>query len=250
MHSINCGEIWGGIYGRDLDVCTSGIEASLFSSACMSGKGGDIYYISVCGSDLLTKIAIADVTGHGQEVSETSQCLYDSLKNRMNEMESNLVLCDMNNVAVEYGFNAITTAAIATFSRINHFIYFSYAGHHPILVKDSVKQQWSNLELPSAGRVANVPLGISKDLPYDIASQKVNKGDLLFLYTDGVVEAKNSEGELFGESKLLAVLNAASNNIKAIEDSVLTALLEHTGDKLEHDDVTFMAIRIREEMPE
>jgi hypothetical protein len=66
-HQIGCSEIWGGIQGEDLDVRTSGIVASLHSSAAVGAKGGDIYYISVGSNDLLTRIAIVDVTGHGED---------------------------------------------------------------------------------------------------------------------------------------------------------------------------------------
>ena len=68
MHRLQCAEIWGGIRNQDTDVCSAGITASLFSGACDGGKGGDIYYLSVCNSDMLTRIAIADVIGHGRAV--------------------------------------------------------------------------------------------------------------------------------------------------------------------------------------
>ena len=84
MYEIKCGEVWGGIRGTDVDAITSGVEACLFSSACDGGKGGDIYYFSVCTGDLLTRIAIADVMGHGKPVSDTSEWLYNSLQERMN----------------------------------------------------------------------------------------------------------------------------------------------------------------------
>jgi serine phosphatase RsbU (regulator of sigma subunit) len=45
--------------------------------------GGDIYYFGVCKGDTITRLAIADVTGHGEAVSEISQYVYDSLKAHM-----------------------------------------------------------------------------------------------------------------------------------------------------------------------
>ena len=88
MHRIQCTEIWGGIKNQDADVCSRGLTASLYSSACEGGKGGDIYYLSVCGEDKLTRIAIADVVGHGEQVSAVSQWLYDTLQDRMNDPTS------------------------------------------------------------------------------------------------------------------------------------------------------------------
>jgi phosphoserine phosphatase RsbU/P len=104
MHRIRCSEIWGGNTNMDSDVCTGGITASLFSSAADGGKGGDIYYISVCGSDLLTRIAIADVVGHGEAVSQVSDWLYQSLAARMNDGAGNAVLSDVNELACDHGW--------------------------------------------------------------------------------------------------------------------------------------------------
>ena len=61
MQEIRCAEIWGGIRNFDTDVCTSGLTASLSAQSASGGKGGDIYFFSVCGADRLTRIAIASL---------------------------------------------------------------------------------------------------------------------------------------------------------------------------------------------
>ena len=79
VHRIRCAEVWGGIRNAELEAVTSGVRASLFSSSCEGGEGGDVYYFSVCGADSLTRVALADVTGHGQTVSQVGRWLYDAL---------------------------------------------------------------------------------------------------------------------------------------------------------------------------
>jgi len=73
----------GGIRDRDIEVSAGKVIASIYSAACCGGKGGDIYYFGVCKGDIMTRLAIADVTGHGQAVSEVSRYVYDSLKAHM-----------------------------------------------------------------------------------------------------------------------------------------------------------------------
>ena len=85
MYRIRCAEIWGGIGSRDEDVCSAGILASLYSNAYGGGEGGDIYYLSVCESDKLTRVAIADVAGHGAQVSDVSEWLFHILQAHMND---------------------------------------------------------------------------------------------------------------------------------------------------------------------
>lgn len=244
MHQLKCSEIWGGIRGADVDVVSGGVEANLFSSACDSGKGGDIYYFSVCGSDLLTRVAIADVMGHGQAAADTSQWLYDALLARVNSLDGNQVLADLNALAVNHGYKAITTAAIASFYRDTSDLLFSYAGHHPALIRRSGGGDWSSADLPETDRVANLPLGVDDQLSYDQATIPLRSGDLIFLYTDGVIEAKNAAGHLFGLERLLATLGAAGAGIKDVKEAVLAALKSFAGETFAHDDVTFMALKI------
>jgi hypothetical protein len=71
---LECTGIWGGIRNRDLEITAGKVIGSIYSAVCCEGgKGGDIY----------TRLAIADVVGHGEVVSEVSQYVYDSLKGHM-----------------------------------------------------------------------------------------------------------------------------------------------------------------------
>jgi hypothetical protein len=81
---LECKEIWGGIRNRDIEVSAGKVIGSIYSEPCCEGgKGGDIYYFGVCKGDTITRLAIADVTGHGEAVSEISQYVYDALKAHM-----------------------------------------------------------------------------------------------------------------------------------------------------------------------
>ncbi len=53
-YRMHCGEVWGGIEDADQDLVTAALDASLFSRSTEGGKGGDMYYLSVCGADMLT----------------------------------------------------------------------------------------------------------------------------------------------------------------------------------------------------
>src|SRR5512139_3225657 len=78
---LKCSGIWGGIRNRDIEITAGKVIGSIYSAACCEGgKGGDIYYFGVCKGDLITRLAIADVVGHGEAVTEVSHYVYDSLK--------------------------------------------------------------------------------------------------------------------------------------------------------------------------
>ncbi len=69
-YEIRCAEIWGGAASTQDKVKTPGVRAAIHSSAGGAEKGGDLYYFSVCAYDTLTRIAIADVRGHGLAASQ------------------------------------------------------------------------------------------------------------------------------------------------------------------------------------
>lgn len=242
MHRIKCSEVWGGIRDTDVDACTSCLTASLFSGACRGGKGGDIYYFSVCARGLITRLAVADVIGHGPEVSAVSQWMYESLVARMNCLENDEVLADLNRLAGEYGLGAMTTVAVVALFHKASSLSFAYAGHLPVLVRRRGDRAWRRLELRPHQGVANLLLGVSSDAIYEQHEIPFAAGDRLFLYTDGVVEAFDHDGHQFGQERLLEILNEhTARSLPELKSAVLSALRRHTGGPLVHDDVTLLA---------
>ena len=77
---LECKGIWGGIQNRDIEVAAGKFIGSIYSEPSEGGRGGDIYYFGVCKGDVISRLAIADVTGHGESVSEVSHYVYESLK--------------------------------------------------------------------------------------------------------------------------------------------------------------------------
>lgn len=247
MYRIRCAEIWGGIGSREQDVCSAGIVASLYSNAYGSDQGGDIYYLSVCESDRLTRVAIADVAGHGAQVSDVSQWLYDIMEVHMNDTGCDVVLAELNRSAVERGIRALTTAAVVGFYTADSNLYFSYAGHGPVLLRRKGSEEWQPLELDAAlTRHSNAPLGVIADTSFDQQQLPLASGDRLFLHTDGLTEAMNATGELFGEERLRRALHkAGACALPDLKRSVLDAVARHTGGRAAQDDVTLLTLEVQ-----
>ena len=92
-----------------------------------------------------------------------------------------------------------------------------------------------------------MPLGLFRDADYELQQTRLQRGDLLVVYTDGVTEAGEDEDE-FGEERLLHVL--AEHRDTAVTDvaqAVLDAVRTHIGpDREAGDDVTLLALRVAE----
>ena len=239
---IQCGHVWGGIKNSDQDIETSGLRASLFSHSFDGGKGGDIYYFSVCQGNNLTRIAIADVVGHGEAISRVSECVYQSMLKYMNNPESNTLLGEWNKSIESHGIHALTTAVIGGVVVKNHRLHYSYAGHHPVLIKRNNSHRWERIRLEH-DKESNLPLGVDKDAAYDQGERPICEGDKLFLYTDGLIEAPDSSGDLFGMDRLMDVLETSSKKTcTEIKKAVMESVRYFTNGRLDHDDLTLMAI--------
>lgn len=241
-YRIKCAEVWGGVVNINADLCTNRIEVSIYSHSSDGVAGGDIYYFSACNHDVLTRILLADLQGHGIEVEQLSRWIYEVLRENIDNPEGCSVFASLNRLVHEQGVKAITTALVATFSAADFTLRFSNAGHPPGLLKGFDTSTWAPLSLEPATERANLPLGVLEAMVYDQGVIQLRPGDRLVFYTDGVTECPSPQEEEFGVERLREVLADSSVSIKLARDRLLAALLRHAKGNLTHDDTTFMLV--------
>jgi sigma-B regulation protein RsbU (phosphoserine phosphatase) len=240
-YRIHCAEIWGGASAIQDDVITPGVRAAIHSSASGAAKGGDLHYLSVCAYDTLTRIAVADVRGHGEAVSDLSEWLYQSLEKRMNDFDSSTVLKDLNSVVHAKGFEGITTAVVATIHRDKGLINYSYAGHPPALLCRAGKCR--PLEAGAGSGPSNLPLGILRGTDYTLQTARMMPGDRLFFYSDGVSECPGVADELYGDARMVAELRRTlALPLAEARSAIVRDLVAFANGCLFHDDCTFLLV--------
>jgi sigma-B regulation protein RsbU (phosphoserine phosphatase) len=90
------------------------------------------------------------------------------------------------------------------------------------------------------------PIGIRDSFRYRAATERLVPGESLFLFTDGITEAMNLSGDLFGEERLMAALSAcAAQPARALIASVLGAVRAFAGAAAPSDDIAALACRWR-----
>jgi sigma-B regulation protein RsbU (phosphoserine phosphatase) len=144
----------------------------------------------------------------------------------------------------------MTTAAVVAYYSQEAEARVSYAGHPPVLYKRVTDKVWS-FARPSSkkgerdGQPLNIPLAVASDTLYGQMSISMATGDRLFVYTDGIIDAPNPEGESFG---LIRLKNVLDENINAshseLKSAVLSVLNQYTKKGLTHDDVTMIVLEI------
>jgi sigma-B regulation protein RsbU (phosphoserine phosphatase) len=113
------------------------------------------------------------------------------------------------------------------------------AGHNPPYL---LRADGGSERLPATG----VPLGVDGDLPYRLADTRLYPGDALFLYSDGITEAFNPEGEEFGAARLEAALaEMRGRSAAALVGNVLAATTAFAAEAEQSDDITALALVYR-----
>ena len=146
--------------------------------------------------------------------------------------EVNSLLSDNNETVM------FVTLLYAIYDPVSGSLTYSNGGHCNPLV---VHSDGTSEELDHTGGVA---LGVMPDLEYRENNVTLAPGDTLILYTDGVSEAMNAEGEEFGVDRLRELFSAQPpTNARQANEAVLQAVSDFAGDTPQSDDVTCLVLR-------
>ncbi len=200
---------------------------------------GDFY--SYFEDDGMVHIFIADVSGHGVASAFLSLVAKNELDVFIKKKSgTSLVLKQLNNVISKYTVKEnFITAFYCIYDRKTMKLSFSRAGHNPPLLVS--RQKGTVIELKSAGPL----LGLFDDITFEEKEIYLQKGDRLILYTDGLIEACNDSGEMYGLERLMACVKD-NDLLKPIElsDKLMDEITGCTGPDKFDDDVTLLIFDI------
>jgi sigma-B regulation protein RsbU (phosphoserine phosphatase) len=133
--------------------------------------------------------------------------------------------------------NRFVTLFMAELEPASGTLRYINAGHNPPLIGRS---NGKIEQLESGG----FPLGIIPTAEYEIGETKLNSGEVMVIYSDGVSEAVNKDGEEFGLQRLSEVirknLSASASGLRDKIESALTAFTQNTPAS---DDITLVVVR-------
>ncbi len=202
--------------------------------------GGDFYDFFFIDDNNLCFI-IADVADKGVPAAlymMVSKTLLKSEGQRLGEPDQ--ILRYVNNILAADNENCMfVTVFCAILNTRTGEVRFANAGHNPPLIIESQGIRYLTVK-------AGFVLGPITDSAYETELITMLPGDTLFLYTDGVTEAKNPEAELYGEPRLLNALECGpKEDLAEMIHNIRTAVTKHANGAPQSDDVTLLAIKYK-----
>ena len=216
------------------------LETLQYTGTCIQARvvGGDYYDFLDLGTGRLG-IVLADISGKGIAAALLMANLQANLRSRyMVALEDpHQLLQSVNRLFVENTpEDSYATLFYADYDDANHCLRYANCGHNPPLLLRA------NGEIERLGATATV-LGLFSQWNCEVKKVSLGPGDILVIYTDGITEAPNQDGEEFGESQLLKIVGAHKQmEVKEMLASILTGVQQFSGAS-QADDLTLVIAR-------
>lgn len=245
---MQCMEVWGGNQEVDRAFEMPGLRTWMYSRPHGGAEGGgDVYLLSSCASGRITRLLLADISGHGQEVAHLALGLRDLMRRYVNVVKQTRFVEGMNRQFSDLSASgAFATAVVATFFQPTRRLTICNAGHPAPLHYKAPQDRWSPIEsvIDSAAGVSGTPLGVHAGARYPQVETVLDDGDLVLLFSDAVTEYCDSDGLMWGETGLLKFLNQLSpRDPRALLQRVVEAVSSGTASGHAADDLTVVLLQ-------
>ena len=216
----------------------SGAEVAAFSDAA-KGVSGDYYDIFDLG-DGKTALVICDVAGKGVPASLLMIMIRTIIRSISSpEKRSDQIMTELNRaITGRMGADRFATISIAILDTDKGVVSYTNGAHHPLYILRGDSGSYRLFDTDG------LPLGIDINASFGHKKIRVKSNDYLVLFTDGLPEARNPEGEEMGTERLLRFVarfadqppRELARRVKDYVDDFTTGL--------QHDDQTFVALKV------
>ena len=198
--------------------------------------GGDFFDYYMLDEDNLA-IVIGDASGKGVPAALLAMITQVMIKQLLkDEINPSKVLYLLNDQICENNSESMfLTLWLGIYNKTTKKLIFSNAGHNPPLIKSSDKFKYMDID-------SGIVLGVMED--FEFVDEELTLSNELVLYTDGITDANNIDGEMYGEDRLLNFFNEFKSDDDPI-NPLLNNIRSFTEDAEQYDDMTLVYLRIK-----
>jgi sigma-B regulation protein RsbU (phosphoserine phosphatase) len=244
---MECMQVWGGNTVAETAVSTTGLDVWLYCKPYGEGvDGGDIYALSSCSSGRITRLALADVRGHGETVLALAVRLRRLMRRHIDHIDQDALVGAINlEFTAEGDASTFATGLIGTYFVPTGILSLTNAGHPAPLLFNAGRREWQAVEHQMASTtLADIPLGMFESARYTQRRIKMRTDDLLLCFTDGLEECVYETGQMVGQAGLAKIVGDANpDEPETVIPDILRQLTSMSANNLTEDDVTIMLVR-------
>lgn len=245
-----CVEVLGGNDSRIEALVLSGLEILVVAFPASGQSGGDLYCIHSCGDRTLVKMALADITGHGQHSASIARDIHQLFHLHALETRPGQLLADVNRQFDQCAPRGVLAASLcAVYDAREGKLRYAYGGQPRMLLWQERHHQWSTLE-PSRDSLCGLPFGVSLGGCYEEDTISLHSGDILLMFSDGVLETRSASGSLLQQEGVLRLLQESTSTMRsgffplpALAEAFLQRLQQFRGRASFEDDITLLWAR-------
>jgi sigma-B regulation protein RsbU (phosphoserine phosphatase) len=243
-----CLELWAGNEVARRSIQFAGLEATVISLPFGDPEGGDLCALFSCGAGH-ARVVVADCVGHGFAASTVATHVHGLVHKFRDLQHSSKLLEALNDEFTLQGRHQggplrLTTLVTATYDSQSAELNYAYAAHPRMLEWRSKESRWRTIGEGLAG----LPIGFIAGENYTEQSVRIDEGDIVLVFSDGVTDVFSPAGEQLGPEGFLALAEQTLSEIP--RPPVLDDMLQ-TLDKIRRfrgsgefgDDLTLLALR-------
>ena len=204
----------------------------------VAGISGDFYDFIELGKEQIG-IVLGDICGKGIPAALfMAKTISDFKLVASPDKKPGKTMDAINNILAESAtLGLFVTLIYLLIDSKNRTLTYVNAGHPAPLIKRLGKVKLLEGE-------KGLPLGVSSDFSFKENKIKLRKGDLLFIYTDGLSEAKGKNGKRFSSEKILKLVKDGPNDAAGLGKEVLQKIKFFSRGEPASDDLTLVAIKV------
>ena len=213
-------------------------EVAAFSDAA-KGVSGDYYDIFDLGGGK-TAVIICDVSGKGVPASLLMIMIRTIIRSISSpEKRSDRIMAELNRaVTGRMGADRFATISIIILDAENGTLSYSNGAHHPLYILRGETGKYRMFDTDG------LPLGIDINASFGHKRIRVRTNDYLVLFTDGLPEARNTDGEELGTDRLLKFIARHADQTPGELTRRVKDYIEDFTSGTKHDDQTFVTLKV------